>query len=243
MRREIQFHSFSDSKRSGAVAERQRKVVELFQSGKPHLGPPIPDLARRAARDRRVDDPRRERPAACPGVRRISSEPRPGVPALVQAARSRDHGGWRQTTALDNSSWFRSGGRVREPRKRRVDSFEADDARGVTSANTHGSAISSAHTHRLVVDLGAALEVPHRLGAICRSLATSLPTPCGYSLFTIEHRFQVQTPRPLPSDRTEYNRARADQRGGTRLGDGPARPQQRPTFTSSLWRVKIRGAG
>ena len=41
LRREIQFLSFSDSNRSRAVAERQRRIVELFQSDDPHLGRPF----------------------------------------------------------------------------------------------------------------------------------------------------------------------------------------------------------
>lgn len=38
LRREIQFLSFSDSRRSRAVADRQRRVIELFQSDDPELG-------------------------------------------------------------------------------------------------------------------------------------------------------------------------------------------------------------
>lgn len=41
LRREIQFLSFSDSKQSRAVAERQRRIVELFQSDDPDLGRPF----------------------------------------------------------------------------------------------------------------------------------------------------------------------------------------------------------
>jgi hypothetical protein len=41
LRREIQFLSFSDSKRSRAVADRQRRVVELFQSDDGALGRPF----------------------------------------------------------------------------------------------------------------------------------------------------------------------------------------------------------
>jgi hypothetical protein len=41
LRREIQFLSFGDSKRTRAVADRQRRIVELFQSDDPRLGRPF----------------------------------------------------------------------------------------------------------------------------------------------------------------------------------------------------------
>ncbi len=41
LRREIQFLSFSDSKRSRAVAARQRRIVEILQSDDPDLGRPF----------------------------------------------------------------------------------------------------------------------------------------------------------------------------------------------------------
>lgn len=41
LRREIQFLSFSDSERTRAVAERQHRIVELFQSDDPRLGRPF----------------------------------------------------------------------------------------------------------------------------------------------------------------------------------------------------------
>jgi hypothetical protein len=41
LRREIQFLSFTDSKRTRVVAEHQRRIVELFQSDDPELGRPF----------------------------------------------------------------------------------------------------------------------------------------------------------------------------------------------------------
>jgi hypothetical protein len=41
LRREIQFLSFADSERTRAVADRQRRIVELFQSDEPSLGRPF----------------------------------------------------------------------------------------------------------------------------------------------------------------------------------------------------------
>jgi hypothetical protein len=41
LRREIQFLSFSDSERTRAVADRQRRIVEVFQSDDPDLGRPF----------------------------------------------------------------------------------------------------------------------------------------------------------------------------------------------------------